>query len=196
MASPLPFAGPAHLNPSALDSDDLSQPLHRIDQAHQLIADLDSPADEHREPILAFVPGSAAAKESPTIETAAEVSPPKANPLLSTGTPRFRDIGDLSQPIEHDYAEPTWSPEQMLHAHAEDLITFLQNWSDDLDQRSAKLNADIATQERRERSFRLWMQQRRAEIEAEQTLQQTEQSSRQAAARRAFFQATEGEWAL
>ncbi len=84
----------------------------------------------------------------------------------------------------------------MLHAHAEDLIAFLQSWSDDLDQRSAKLNADIATQERRERSFRLWMQQRRAEMEAEQARQQTVQSSQQAVARRAFFQATEGEWPL
>lgn len=45
-------------------------------------------------------------------------------------------------------------------AHAEDLLDYIQRLSEDLDARSAKLNADIAIQERRERAFRLWAQQR------------------------------------
>lgn len=45
-------------------------------------------------------------------------------------------------------------------AHAEDLLDYIQRLSEDIDARSAKLNADIAIQERRERAFRLWAQHR------------------------------------
>jgi hypothetical protein len=49
-------------------------------------------------------------------------------------------------------------------AHAEDLLDYIQRLSEDLDARSAKLNADIAIQERRERAFRLWAQQRSEDL--------------------------------
>jgi hypothetical protein len=49
-------------------------------------------------------------------------------------------------------------------AHAEDLLDYIQRLSEDLDARSTKLNADIAIQERRERAFRLWAQQRSEEL--------------------------------
>lgn len=197
MASSLPSAGIAHPQSMLADLDDLSEPLHRIDQAHKLIAELDSPAAIHGEPFTAPLPGSTAAlaKESPTSAPAAEVSPPVVKTATSAASTGTRETDDLRSKFVAE-AEPSWSPEQMLHAHAEDLIAFLQSWSDDLDQRSAKLHADIATQERRERSFRLWMQQRRAEMELEQAQQQKKLSSQQASARRAFFQATEGEWSL
>jgi len=69
-------------------------------------------------------------------------------------------------------------------AHSDDLIEFLQRWSEDLDQRAARLHADIATHERRERAFRLWMHNRRAELD-EQMAQCAEiQRNAEACARR------------
>ncbi|HBJ33252.1 MAG TPA: hypothetical protein DDZ51_00520 [Planctomycetaceae bacterium] len=52
-------------------------------------------------------------------------------------------------------------------AHAEDLLDYIQRLSEDLDARSAKLNADIAMQERRERAFRLWAQQRSEDLRSQ-----------------------------
>ena len=69
-------------------------------------------------------------------------------------------------------------------AHADDLVEFLQRWSEELDARSARLHADMATHERRERAFRLWMQNRRSEHEARLADFQQAQSRVEAAARR------------
>lgn len=49
--------------------------------------------------------------------------------------------------------------------HCEDLASRLQTWAEDLDARSSKLAADIAKHDRRERAFRLWVQESRASIE-------------------------------
>jgi hypothetical protein len=63
-------------------------------------------------------------------------------------------------------SESVFDPVEVRMAHADNLIEYLQRWSEELDERAARLHADIATHERRERSFRLWMQNRRAELEA------------------------------
>lgn len=84
-------------------------------------------------------------------------------------------------------AQAELDPHAIREAHADDLIGFLQQWSEDLDQRSARLHADIATQERRERAFRLWMQNRRAEWEQKITECEQMQRHAEAVARRIAF---------
>jgi hypothetical protein len=78
-------------------------------------------------------------------------------------------------------------PQAIRQAHEDDLIGFLQQWSEDLDQRSARLHADIATQERRERAFRLWMQNQRAEWEQKMDECQKLQRHAEVVARRLAF---------
>ncbi len=68
--------------------------------------------------------------------------------------------------------------------HAEDLLVYVQRLSEDVDARSAKLHADIATHERRERAFRLWAQQRAQEIRHQQDQCNQQQARLQAQARR------------
>jgi hypothetical protein len=76
-------------------------------------------------------------------------------------------------------------------AHGEDLLIYLQRLSDDLDARSAQLQADIAMHERRERAFRLWAQQRSAEVRDQQEACDQQQRQLQAQARRLAM--TDGE---
>ncbi len=68
--------------------------------------------------------------------------------------------------------------------HAEDLLVYVQRLSEDVDARSARLHADIATHERRERAFRLWAQQRAQEIRHQQDQCRQQQARLQAQARR------------
>ena len=77
-----------------------------------------------------------------------------------------------------------WDPKTVRSAHADDLVEFLQRWSDELDSRSARLHADMATHERRERAFRLCMQNQRLELESQLAETQQAQSRAEAAARR------------
>jgi hypothetical protein len=69
-------------------------------------------------------------------------------------------------------------------AHAEDLLHHIQTLSEDLDARSAVLNATIAVQERRERAFRLWAQQRSEELRRQQEACLQERARLAAQARR------------
>jgi hypothetical protein len=68
--------------------------------------------------------------------------------------------------------------------HVEDLLDHLQRLSEEIDARSAKLYADIATHERRERAFRLWAQQQAQEILTQQEQCRQQQVALQAQARR------------
>jgi hypothetical protein len=68
--------------------------------------------------------------------------------------------------------------------HVEDLLDHLQRLSEEIDARSAKLHADIATHERRERAFRLWAQQHAQEILVQQEQCRQQQAALQAQARR------------
>jgi len=77
-----------------------------------------------------------------------------------------------------------FDPQALRAAHADDLLTFLQSWSEELDERASRLHADMASQERRERAFRLWMQNRRAELEAQIETYHQAQSQAETAARR------------
>jgi|GEM_PF-1974514 len=77
-----------------------------------------------------------------------------------------------------------FDPERIREAHADDLIAFLQRWSEELDERAAKLHADMATHERRERAFRMWMQNRRLELETQIQEYREAQTKAEATARR------------
>jgi hypothetical protein len=92
------------------------------------------------------------------------------------------ESGVASDPL----SEPTFCLDSraIREAHSDDLIEFLQRWSEDLDQRAARLHADIATHERRERAFRLWMQNRRAELDEQLARNEEIQRNAEACARR------------
>lgn len=53
----------------------------------------------------------------------------------------------------------------LLHAHADDLVRNLQAWAEVLDRRESELNATMARQENRERSFRLWAQTQQQQLQ-------------------------------
>ncbi len=55
-------------------------------------------------------------------------------------------------------------PSPLLQAHADDLVHNLQSWAAVLDRRESELNAGIARQENRERSFRLWAQTQQQQL--------------------------------
>lgn len=55
--------------------------------------------------------------------------------------------------------------EDWLRLHAADLVAQLQQAAESLDAREARLNAQIATHERREREFRLWSESQRNELD-------------------------------
>ncbi len=54
--------------------------------------------------------------------------------------------------------------ERWLQLHAADLIDRLQQTAETLDAREARLHAQIAMHERRERAFRLWSDSQRQEL--------------------------------
>ncbi len=178
MASPTSSA--RTLDSAALPSDEgLDQAIQRFDHAHQLLTELAGTTPDHPGGFVARTPvaKSTLAKESPSTSTAVELSPRSERPMPLDTLPEFE--------------EPIGDARQLRDAHVAELLTSLQVWSDDLDQRAAKLHADIAIQERRERAFRLWMQQQRLELQEQQVSLQHEMVSRQAAARREFFGATQ-----
>ena len=112
---------------------------------------------------------------------------PSAGPRIDDVTPVDRETEDRT-----DQASPSESsgPRSPLDwgligiAHAEDLLLHIQTLSEDLDARSATLNATIAVQERRERAFRLWAQQRSEELRRQQEACQQERARLAAQARR------------
>lgn len=53
----------------------------------------------------------------------------------------------------------------LLQAHADDLVRNLQAWAEGLDRRESELNATLARQENRERSFRLWAQTQQQQLQ-------------------------------
>ena len=113
------------------------------------------------------------ASHIPPVEEPANVASTAAPvSLFSTQNEQF-----LDEPKEFD-------PAAIRAAHADDLILHLQRWSEELDQRSARLHADMATHERRERAFRMWMQNRRAELETQIQECRQAQTKAEAAARR------------
>jgi len=110
-------------------------------------------------------------------------------PVSSLGPVSSLELGNRSEPGNRgDRMAPELSHEidatAIRAAHADDLVEFLQRWSEELDARSARLHADMATHERRERAFRLWMQNRRSEHEAQLADFLQAQSRVEAAARR------------
>lgn len=85
---------------------------------------------------------------------------------------------DLSSPPDHSQLDD-W-----LRLHAADLIAHLQRSAESLDAREARLNAQIATHERREREFRLWSESQRTELEELRAEAERLRAELKAAARR------------
>ncbi|WP_153557321.1 hypothetical protein [Roseimaritima sediminicola] len=83
----------------------------------------------------------------------------------SGASPAQRRRPGAANATNHREAAPTQDPSDLLTAHAEDLIARLHGWAAQLDQRESELNAGIARQETRERSFRLWAGQQREQLE-------------------------------
>lgn len=97
----------------------------------------------------------------------------------------FRQLGANSDPgRDGDDFLPCLDDRLVGIAHAEDLLDYIQRLSEDLDARSAKLNADIAMQERRERAFRLWAQQRSEDLRSQREECERERQQLKTQARR------------
>jgi hypothetical protein len=167
-----------------------SEVMRRIDSSHDVHALSQSHAGQ-QQPIghhgpLPTAANSLSDKRSDPLQAsrshsflglAGEGQPPfrisaKSTSTFTFGTASFETDGCLADQDPAKIAPPTTragvglDPQAVVVAHAEDLIDTLQRLSEDLDIRSAKLNADIASQERRERAFRLWAQQRAEELRA------------------------------
>ncbi|MGV3484795.1 MAG: hypothetical protein ACO1RT_10290 [Planctomycetaceae bacterium] len=106
------------------------------------------------------------------------------DPSLLNGTIEKQTASAAAQGTRDAVDASAFDPAELRTAHTEDLIEFLQQWSEDLDDRAARLNADIATHERRERAFRLWMQNRRQELESQISEYRQAQSRAESIARR------------
>ena len=104
-------------------------------------------------------------------------------PISSQGPISSVEPGNRGEPMAPELSQEI-DATAIRAAHADDLVEFLQRWSEELDARSARLHADMATHERRERAFRLWMQNRRSEHEAQLADFLQAQSRVEAAARR------------
>jgi len=141
------------------DAADTTAATHRIDSGHSARA-----ATQSVSPL-----GSANGRMAPKAIETPQISAPdravhqQAHPSRDNPSENKLDSGHLL----HSTARPEHAPldtSLLCVAHAEDLLDQIQRLSEDLDARSAKLQADIAVQERRERAFRLWAQQRSEEI--------------------------------
>ncbi len=157
--------------------DSFQQPLHRFDHSHprpgekRSVSGLEMPSGG---PVLSRQPESLR-------QPVSSVSP-NAGDLHGNAS----RIGPSAEAQTASAPEdlPILDPSTIRNAHAENLIEYLQAWSEELDERAARLHADIATHERRERAFRLWMQNRRNEIEAQLAQYNAAQAQLAAQARR------------
>jgi hypothetical protein len=158
IAFTMPSRSPSNFDdtlPSGITADDVfAFATHRIDSPH----------------VISEAPQSELERENRAERVASDNlrELPSPNPIFSSAPQ-----SNCPDSFELD-------PQSIRQAHEDDLIGFLQHWSEDLDQRSARLHADIATQERRERAFRLWMQNQRTEWE--QKMRDCELMHRQAEA--------------
>lgn len=107
-----------------------------------------------------------------------------------------RSVRDENSGCSADDETPDAGPQwhTLCGAHAEDLIESIQRCSDDLDARSARLYADIAIHERRERAFRLWAQRRSEELRQLRAQLETERQQLRAQARQIAVQSTVDRW--
>lgn len=120
--------------------------------------------------------------DGPSADVLHRVDAPHAGtPLQATTEQRTADIPNSPTEPRDTF---DFDPAKVRVAHTEDLIGFLQQWSEELDDRAARLNADMATHERRERAFRLWMQNRRLELETQIAEYQQAQQRAELIARR------------
>src|SRR6056297_382609 len=94
-------------------------------------------------------------------------SPPPENGYPQQGSPQLDGglYGGSAAPPIGSEATDRRLPDLLLKRHAEDLVENLQSWASTLDRREAELNAVLALQENRERSFRVWAQSQRQQIE-------------------------------
>lgn len=142
--------------------------LRRIDKPHVLLTDSANLLD----PNAAITSIDALQQLTDSLQTAAE---PCVDSVLNQGE---------NHP---DNDSSDFDPERIRASHEDDLIGFLQRWSEELDRRAAKMHADMATHERRERAFRMWMQNRRLELETQIQEYREAKTKAEAAARRIAF---------
>lgn len=135
---------------------------HRIDTAHPQPATT-GPVDRSglvRQTSQTVPPPRALSGHSSAVD-------PPTVPQFDDATPVDRSAVDRMEQTSPAGRQGSRSPLDLGLigiAHAEDLLQQIQSLSEDLDARSATLNANIAVQERRERAFRLWAQQRSEEL--------------------------------
>jgi len=139
---------------------------HRIDTAHPQPATT-GPLDRSgsvRQTSQAVPPPRALSGHSSAVDPP---TGPPTGPRFDDATPVDRSAVDRMEQTSPAGRQGSRSPLDLGLigiAHAEDLLQQIQSLSEDLDARSATLNANIAVQERRERAFRLWAQQRSEEL--------------------------------
>lgn len=147
------------------------EPLRRADPAHPPLAaepSMLSPARSGVTKKAAAMVGCAAGPSPRILQT-----PPRE---------RLCEVDHWSDAEDADFA----AGEMLLRLHAAELIDRLQRWACDLDVRQSQLNLQSASQDHRERQFRLWMQAREAELQerlegAEQRDQDLRDSARRLA---------------
>jgi len=150
--------------PKSVDTQFEREITHRIDSSHH-----------------ANVASSASARRPTEVECVADTTTGFAGRPDAAGSIRQLGGGDE---LGCDQDSPSLDTQRIGIAHAEDLLDYVQRLSEDLDARSAKLYADIAVQERRERAFRLWAQQRSEDLRNQREACQRERQQLQSQARR------------
>lgn len=116
-----------------------------------------------------------------------------ANSGLNANASGSIDQSDRSVDSPGNQEHPCLDSQWIGIAHAEDLLDYVQRLSEDLDARSTKLHADIAVQERRERAFRLWAQQRSEELRVQRDECEREREQLKIQARRMALTENDGE---
>lgn len=126
------------------------EPLRRADPAHRPLA---------AEPSMLLSARSGVTKKASAIVGCAAGPSPRI--LQTPPRERLCEVDDWSDAEDADFA----AGEMLLRLHAAELIDRLQRWACDLDVRQSQLNLQSASQDHRERQFRLWMQAREAELQ-------------------------------
>jgi len=163
--------------PKSLDSQFEPESTHRIDSPHH---------------------ASVASSAAPRIPTGVECLATTAVGFgpRNAGAGSIRQLG-VRDESGRDQELPCLDTQLIGIAHAEDLLDYVQRLSEDLDARSAKLYADIAVQERRERAFRLWAQQRSEDLRIQREECQRERQQLKTQARRMALSVNEpADWYL
>lgn len=145
------------------------EPLRRTDPPHGPLAAEPSllfPTPERVKKRVAAGVGCASSDRSRNLAAWSHQATLQQGMLHQERPPResLRRPLPADNPIDADEGDFAAS-EALLRLHATELIDRLQEWSRDLDARQSQLNLQSASQDQRERQFRLWTQAREAELQ-------------------------------